>query len=164
VASPERRAGQDLLDRPSVSEAMTTQPPPRLSLVTLGVADVERATAFYRALGWDPSSASVPGEVTFFDTQGGLLALWGVAELAMDSAVPAAEPGAVALAINVESRDAVDEALARAVASGGRISRAAQATDWGGYNGYFRDPDGHVWEVAHNPFWPISADGRPQLP
>jgi predicted lactoylglutathione lyase len=143
---------------------MSGQPPPRLSLITLGVADVERATAFYRALGWEPSSASVPGEVTFFDTQGGLLALWGTAELAKDSAVAATAPGAISLAINLESRDAVDAALARAVASGGRISRAAEATDWGGYNGYFLDPDGHVWEVAHNPFWPIGPDGRPQLP
>ena len=138
--------------------------PARLSLVTLAVADVERATAFYRALGWEPSSASVPGEVTFFDTQGALVGLWGRDALAADSAVAAAAPGAVSLAINVESAAAVDEALGRAVAAGARISRAAQATDWGGYNGYFVDPDGHPWEVAHNPFWPIGPDGRPELP
>ena len=135
----------------------------RLSLVTLGVADVERSTAFYRALGWKPSSASVPGEVTFFNTQGGLVALWGRDALASDSGVPAAPPGSVSLAINVESAAAVDDALARAVEAGARISRGAQVTDWGGYNAYFLDPDGHPWEVAHNPFWPIGADGRPEL-
>ena len=144
-----------------------TQPiPARLSLITLGVADVARATEFYRALGWEPSSASVPGEVTFFATQGGLLGLWGRAELAADSGVAAASAGAgaISLAVNVESREAVDDALARAVEAGGRISRGATATDWGGYNGYFLDPDGHIWEVAHNPFWPIGPDGRPELP
>jgi predicted lactoylglutathione lyase len=128
------------------------------------VADVPRATAFYRALGWEPSSSSVEGDVTFFGTQGGLLALWGRDALAADSGVAASAPGAVSLAINVESNEAVDAALARAVESGGRITRAAEATEWGGYNGYFADLDGHVWEVAFNPFWPIGPDGRPQLP
>ena len=138
--------------------------PARVSLVTLGVADVERSNAFNRALGWEPSSASVPGKVTFFPTQGGLLALWGRDAQAADSGVPASPPGAVALAINVESAAAVDDALARAREAGGRVSRAAATTDWGGYNGYFVDPDGHAWEIAHNPFWPIGPDGRPELP
>jgi predicted lactoylglutathione lyase len=141
--------------------------PPRVSLVTLGVKDVARSTAFYVALGWPLSSASVPGDVSFFKTAGGLLALWNEDLLAEDAGVPggpAADHRSHALAINLESREEVDAALAIAVAAGGLLTRRAQATDWGGYNGYFADPDGHLWEVAHNPFWPIGDDGRPTLP
>jgi len=142
-------------------------PPPRVSLVTLGVADVARATAFYEALGWALSSASVPGEVSFFSTAGGLLALWGTADLAEDAGLPPGQPGGfrgVSLAINVETEAAVDEALVAAVAAGGELIRPARTIEWGGYNGYFTDPDGHVWEVAYNPGWPIGDDGRPRLP
>jgi predicted lactoylglutathione lyase len=141
--------------------------PARVSLVTLGVKDVARSTAFYVALGWPLSSASVPGDVSFFKTAGGLLALWSEDLLAEDAGLPgaaAADCRGHALAINLENREEVDAALATAVAAGGRITRAAQATDWGGYNGYFADLDGHLWEVAHNPFWPIGDDGRPTLP
>jgi predicted lactoylglutathione lyase len=141
--------------------------PARVSLVTLGVKDVARSTAFYVALGWPLSSASVPGDVSFFKTAGGLLALWSEDLLAEDAGLPgaaAADRRGHALAINLENREEVDAALATAVAAGGRITRAAQATDWGGYNGYFADLDGHLWEVAHNPFWPIGDDGRPTLP
>jgi uncharacterized protein len=141
--------------------------PARVSLVTLGVKDVARSTAFYVALGWPLSSASVPGDVSFFKTAGGLLALWNEDLLAEDAGLPGAAAGdrrSHALAINLESREEVDAALAAAVAAGGRITRPAQATDWGGYNGYFADLDGHLWEVAHNPFWPIGDDGRPMLP
>jgi catechol 2,3-dioxygenase-like lactoylglutathione lyase family enzyme len=141
--------------------------PARLSLVTLGVKDVARSTAFYAALGWPLSSASVPGDVSFFKTAGGFLAIWGEDNLAEDAgfaAPTATDRRDHALAINVESREGVDAALAVAAAAGARITRPAQATDWGGYNGYFADPDGHLWEVAHNPFWPIGADGRPILP
>jgi uncharacterized protein len=140
--------------------------PARVSLVTLAVTDVARSTAFYVALGWHLSSASVPGEVSFFNTAGGLLALWDVESLAADAGV-AATPGPghrSALAINLESREQVDAAMAAAEAAGARITRQAIATDWGGYNGYFADPDGHLWEVAHNPFWPIGEDDRPTLP
>jgi predicted lactoylglutathione lyase len=140
--------------------------PPRVSLVTLGVKDVARSTAFYVALGWPLSSASVPGDVSFFKTAGGLLALWNEEMLAEDAGLPgapAADRRSHALAINLESREEVDAALAIAVAAGGRVTRPAQATDWGGYNGYFADLDGHLWEVAHNPFWPIGDDGRPTL-
>ena len=137
--------------------------PPRISLVTLAVADVVRATEFYRALGWEPSSASVPGEVAFFATQGALLALWGREALAADAGVAIGGAG-MALAINLESPQAVDRALGRVEQAGGRIVRAAHATEWGGYSSYFADPDGHLWEVAHNPFWPIGPDGRPALP
>ena len=142
---------------------MTTPIPPRLSVVTLGVADVERSTAFYRALGWQPSPASVPGEVTFFDTQGALLALWGRDALSADSGVRIAGANA-ALAVNLESAASVDAAFARVDAAGGQIVRAPHATDWGGYSGYFADPDGNLWEIAHNPFWPLGPDGRPALP
>ena len=141
--------------------------PPRVSLVTLGVKDVARSTAFYVALGWPLSSASIPGDVSFFKTSGGLLALWNEDLLAEDAGLPgaaAADRRSHALAINLESREEVDVSLATAVAAGGRITRPAKATDWGGYNGYFADLDGHLWEVAHNPFWPIGDDGRPTLP
>ena len=142
---------------------MTPPVTARVSLVTLAVDDVRAATAFYRALGWEPSSASVEGEVTFFDTQGALLALWGRASIAVDSGVEIGGRNA-ALAINLESREAVDDAFALVTEAGGAIVRAAHETDWGGYSGYFADPDGNLWEVAHNPFWPIGPDGRPQLP
>jgi catechol 2,3-dioxygenase-like lactoylglutathione lyase family enzyme len=144
-----------------------THVPARVSLVTLGVKDVARSTAFYVDLGWPLSSASVPGDVSFFKTAGGLLAVWSEDALAADAGMPggpSADRGGHALAVNVESREEVDAALAMAVAAGGRITRPALETDWGGYNGYFADPDGHLWEVAHNPFWPIGDDGRPTLP
>lgn len=139
------------------------------SLVTLGVADVERATAFYRSLGWAPSSASVPGVVTFLPTNGVVVALWSAAELAADAGLPApgAPPGAfrgVALAMNLASEADVDAALDAAAAAGATLLKPGTKTDWGGYSGYFADPDGHAWEVAFNPFWPLDADGRPQLP
>lgn len=136
----------------------------RLSLVTLGVADVGRSTAFYRALGWEPSAASVPGEVSFFALQGALLGLWGRDSLAADARVGAGRPGSVACAINLESRADVDEAFDRAREAGAAIPKPPEATDWGGYSGYFADLDGHLWEVAHNPYWPIGDDGRPALP
>ena len=143
---------------------MTPPIAPRLSLLTLGVADVEHSTAFYRALGWEPSSASVPGGVSFFALEGAILGLWGREPLAADAKVDAGRPGSVACAINLESRAAVDAAFERAREAGATIPKPPEATDWGGYSGYFADPDGHLWEVAHNPFWPIGDDGRPQLP
>ena len=129
--------------------------------------DVARSTEFYRALGWPLSEASVAGEVSFFNTQGGILALWGHEALAADAGVESELAPAyrgTGLAVNVESPSVVDDLLRRAEAAGARITRAAAKTEWGGYNGYFADPDGHLWEVAHNPFWPIGPDGRPQLP
>jgi predicted lactoylglutathione lyase len=142
--------------------------PAVLSLVTLGVANVRASTRFYQELGFPLSSSSVEGEVSFFRTAGGLLAVWSTDELRKDAGLDAtATTGRYrefSLAINVGSREAVDAALATAVSAGAQITRAAEATDWGGYNGYFADPDGHLWEIAHNPFWPLSADGRPELP
>jgi predicted lactoylglutathione lyase len=141
--------------------------PARVTLVTLGVSDVPRATAFYQALGWALSPASVAGEVSFFKLSNSVLALWGHDDLAADaSASPTGVPAfrGVALAINVEGRDEVDAALAAAVDAGGQLRTPAHPTEWGGYNGYFADPDGHLWEVAHNPGWPLGPDGLPVLP
>jgi predicted lactoylglutathione lyase len=140
---------------------------PVLSLVTLGVRDVDASTAFYEALGFPKSSASVAGEVSFFRTAGGLLGLYGADDLADDAQLP--RPGdlafrGVSLAINLGSRAEVDSAIADAEAAGARVLKPAQATEWGGYHAYFADPDGHAWEVAHNPFWPLDERGLPVLP
>ena len=140
--------------------------PATVSLVTLGVRDVSASTKFYQQLGFELSTASVPGEVSFFRTAGGLLGLYGEDALAVDANESPRSGGfrGVTLAINVDSRERVDSALASATAVGADIRKTAQATDWGGYHGYFADPDGHLWEVAHNPFWPIGQNGLPQLP
>jgi catechol 2,3-dioxygenase-like lactoylglutathione lyase family enzyme len=143
--------------------------PARVSLITLGVADVAAATAFYQALGWQLSSASVPGEVSFFKTAGAIFAVWGAEELKADIGAPAETPSAsgfrgVAIAINCADRAEVDAVLETVRLAGGRITKPASPTDWGGYSGYFADPDGHLFEVAHNPFWPLDDAGLPQLP
>lgn len=141
--------------------------PARLSLVTLGVSDLVTSTAFYQELGWHLSSASVPGEVSFFRTAGAILAVWGVDDLAADSRSDSAPPDrfrGVAVAINCDSREQVDATFEAAEAAGASILKAAEVTDWGGYSGYFADPEGHLWEVAHNPGWPIGDDERPILP
>jgi hypothetical protein len=141
--------------------------PARISLVTLGVRDVEASTRFYAGLGFTLSTSSVPGVVSFFKTAGGLLGLFGADDLAADAQV---EPGAdtgfrgITLAMNVADRAEVDAALRTAESAGARIVKAAQPTEWGGYHGYFADPDDHLWEVAHNPGWPLGPDGLPQLP
>jgi hypothetical protein len=142
----------------------------RFSLVTLGVADVDAATAFYRRLGWRQSTHSGDG-VTFFSTPGGVIALWTSSELAVDAGLvsgadapqPAPPFRAVALAINFDTREEVDRALADWQAAGGRLSKAAAETEWGGYSGYGADPDGNLWEFAHNPFWPLDERGMPHL-
>lgn len=141
--------------------------PARVSFITLGVADLDRATRFYQAFGWPLSSGSVPGDVSFFRTDGGLLALWGTKDLAADLGLPPT-PGAgfraTAVAMNLDSPAQVDEALSCAATAGGKVLVAGRKTIWGGYQGYFADPDGHIWEVVHNPDFPIGADGRPTLP
>ena len=142
--------------------------PARISLVTLGVADVAAATSFYEALGWVRSPASVEGEVSFFRTAGAILALWGGPDLAADAGITtgprSGEFRGVALAVNCADRAEVDEAIATAVAAGGKLRKPATATDWGGYSGYVADPDGHLIEIAHNPGWPLDDDGLPILP
>ena len=134
----------------------------RLTAVTLGVDDLERACAFYQALGWTPHQV-VAGEVAFFDCKGLVLCLY--TGLAHDAGVAgeAKGGGLVAVAHNVRDRAEVDARLAEAEAAGGRITRPAHDADWGGRSGYFADPDGNLWEVAWNPFWPMDADGRVTL-
>jgi predicted lactoylglutathione lyase len=138
-----------------------------VSLVTLGVANLDRSTRFYQALGWPLSPASVSGEVSFFDTEGAILAVYGRDALAADARVTAGAQGGfsgVALAVNLETPADVDALIEKAIAAGAKVTSPASVTEWGGYTGYFTDPDGHLWEVAHNPAWPIGPDGRPQLP
>ena len=146
--------------------------PQRFSLVTLGVADVAAATDFYRRLGWRESSASMPGDVTFFATPGGVLGLWaarapgGGCRHGRRRRCPRGVLGipGVAAAINLASVDEVDAAVATWITAGGSLRRSAARTDWGGYSGYVADPDGNLWELAHNPFWPLDERGLPTLP
>jgi hypothetical protein len=138
---------------------------PRISLVTLGVTDLARSTAFYQALGWPLSGSSQDG-VSFFRTAGALLALFPTAELAADAQLPAPTGTGfrgVALAVNLGSEAEVDEAIATAAAAGATVLKQPQKVFWGGYSSYFADPDGHVWEVAYNPFWPLDEKGLPVL-
>ena len=140
--------------------------PQRLSLVTLGVADVAASRRFYEGLGFRAADFD-SADVAFFDMNGVLLALFGRKDLAQDAAV-ALESGAagsrISLAINLDSEAAVDAAMAFAASKGGRVTQPARKVFWGGYAGYFADPDGFLWEIAYNPFWPLDAHGRPQLP
>lgn len=134
----------------------------RVSLVTLGVADVTRARAFYEAMGW--TGESPDGEVVFFQAGAMIVALWSRSDLAQDSAVrDGGGWGGVTLAYNVRSPDEVDQVLVEAEAAGATIGRPGAPTVWGGYSGVFIDPDGHPWEVAHNPGWPLAADGSVRL-
>ena len=137
---------------------------PRLSLVTLGVADIARARAFYEALGFKASNASQES-VTFFDAGGVVLGLFGRSALAEDAKVSDSQPGfsGVALAHNARSEADVDAVLREAVAAGAKLLKPGQKVFWGGYAGYFADPDGHLWEVAYNPFFPLDAAGRIEL-
>lgn len=135
----------------------------RVTLVTLGVADVARSRAFYEALGWT-TGAEADDDVAFFQAGGMVVALWSRAELAQDSAVEDSGGwGGVTLAHNVRSPAEVDAVLAEAKAAGATIGRPGAATFWGGYSGVFVDPDGHPWEVAHNPHWTLAADGAVAL-
>ena len=135
----------------------------RLSLVTLGVTDLARAQAFYEALGWT-SGAAPADEVVFFQAGGMIVALWGRDQLTEDSGVEDTGGwGGVTLAQNVRSPAEVDAVIEEARAAGARIARAGAPTFWGGYSGVFVDPDGHPWEVAHNPGWTIADDGSISL-
>lgn len=133
---------------------------PRLTLITLGVGDVARARKFYEALGFKAGKASQES-VTFLDAGGVVLALFGRGSLADDATVPDSTPGfsGIVLAHNARSEADVDAALAEAVAAGAKLIKPAAKTFWGGYAGYFADPDGHLWEVAHNPYFKLDADG-----
>ncbi|MDX6276255.1 MAG: uncharacterized protein QOJ72_383 [Nocardioidaceae bacterium] len=136
----------------------------RLSLITLGVADLARSRRFYEdGLGWTKGNSEE--EVAFYQLNGLILALWGRAELAEDAQVP--DPGAtfsgIALAFTTRNHDEVDEVLELVAAADGTILKPAGETFWGGYSGYFADPDGHPWEVAWNPAWPIDEAGHVSL-
>ncbi|RRQ24144.1 VOC family protein [Guyparkeria sp. SCN-R1] len=137
----------------------------RLSVITLGVADLTRSRAFYeQGLGWTVGSAAE--QVVFFQLNGIVLALYPREALAADAGVPSSQGSGfagIALAHNVRRREEVDTVLATAERAGGRIAKPAQATFWGGYSGYFADPDGHLWEVAQNPFWELDAAGNVSL-
>lgn len=135
----------------------------RVSLITLGVADVSQARAFYERLGWR-TGAEPSDDVVFFQAGCLIVALWGRDKLAEDSGVrDGGGWGGVTLAYNVDSRDSVDEVLAEAAAAGARIARAGAETFWGGYSGVFVDLDGHPWEVAHNPHWTLDEGGAVHL-
>ena len=135
----------------------------RVSVITLGVADLRRARAFYEALGW--KTGAEPGDdVVFFQAGGMVVSLWGRDQLAADSAVEDGGGwGGVTLAYNVGSPAEVDDVLAQAEAAGARIGRPGAETFWGGYSGIFVDPDGHPWEVTHNPHWTLAGDGTVRL-
>jgi catechol 2,3-dioxygenase-like lactoylglutathione lyase family enzyme len=138
---------------------------PRINLVTLGVADVARSRAFYERLGWRASKASV-ASTAFFQLGPTVLSIFGRGALAEDAGVSDAPCGfsGVALAQNCRSKGDVDAALKTAQAAGGRIVQPARDTAWGGYSGYFADPDGHLWEVAWNPHFALDEEGRLKLP
>ena len=129
--------------------------PAHLSLVTLGVADLQRAVSFYEALGWQQSSAA-SDQIAFFSMGGTNLALFGRAALAADATVSVEGTGfrGVSLAINLGSRASVDRVFGEFVAAGATAVKEPEAVEWGGYSGYVADPDGHLWELAHNPFSP----------
>ncbi|MFN8222532.1 MAG: VOC family protein [Gaiellales bacterium] len=138
--------------------------PQRLTMVTLGVADVARSTAFYERLGWERSPASEDA-ITFFAMQGSALALLGREPLAHDAGVEAEGSGfrGVTVALNCDSRVEVDRVFAAWVEAGASAVKEPQEVFWGGYSSYVADPDGHLWEIAHNPFSPNDEHGRMQL-
>ena len=134
----------------------------RLSLLTLGVADLDASRRFYEALGWRETPRAEG--VVFFQAGGMVVALWERAALAADSGVDDTGGwGGITLAHNVSSPEAVDSVIEQARAAGATIAREPAATFWGGYSGVFIDPDGHPWEVAHNPYWTLADDGSISL-
>ncbi|MEN9850107.1 MAG: hypothetical protein RL128_270 [Pseudomonadota bacterium] len=136
----------------------------RVTLITLGVADLSAAKAFYARLGWHEHSGTEG--VSFYQMHGCLLGLFGRADLAADQGRPGANlgTGAMTLAQNFGTEAEVDAAFAAALAAGGTALKVPEKVFWGGYSGYWADPDGHVWEVAMNPFWPLNEDGSLTLP
>lgn len=137
----------------------------RLSLITLGVSDLARSIAFYERLGWERSAKENEG-VAFFQAGSMIFGLYPRDTLAADARVPEAGSGfrSFSLAYNGRSKDEVDAVLAEAIAAGGTPVKAAEDVFWGGYSGYFADPDGFLWEVAWNPFFPIGEDGSISIP
>jgi uncharacterized protein len=135
----------------------------RVSVITLGVEDLERSRRFYEALGWK-TNAEPGADVVFFQAGGTVLALWSREALADDSGTEYAGGwGGVTLAYNTRSPEEVDAVVAEAERTGATIPRRPGPTFWGGYSGVFIDPDGHPWEVAHNPHWQLRDDGGVEL-
>lgn len=137
----------------------------RVSIITLGVTDLDRSRQFYERIGWRRSVAKSEG-IVFFQSGGMAVALYPRKELAKDANVAPEGTGfqGLTLAYNARNRAEVDSVLADAVAAGAKLLKPAQEAFWGGYSGYFSDPDGFLWEVAWNPTFPISADGSIRLP
>ena len=137
----------------------------RVSLITLGVSDLNRSREFYQRLGWRPSMANTEG-ITFFQTGGMALALYPRDELAKDATIAPEGQGfsGITLAYNTRNRNEVDSVLKEAKAAGATILKPAQEAFWGGYSGYFSDPDCFLWEVAWNPHFPIAEDGSIRVP
>ena len=133
----------------------------RISLVTLGVADLDRSRAFYGALGWSESPS--PDGIVFYQAGGLVVALWERSALAIDSGTQDLDRGGwggATLAVNVSEPSEVDRLMAEAADAGARVVREPAATYWGGYAGVFCDPDDHPWEIAYNPYWTVTDDGR----
>ena len=139
--------------------------PQRVTLITLGVADLERSKAFYGALGWQVTREML-GEVVFYQINGMAFGFYALTSLAREQKRPVSQlgTGAATLAQNMETEAEVDAAYARAIAAGATPLSPPEKMHWGGYSSYYADPDGHVWEIAHNPFWPLNADGSLTLP
>jgi uncharacterized protein len=137
----------------------------RISLITLGVADLQRSREFYERLGWRRSMVKAQG-IVFFQAGGMALALYPRQELARDANLAADGHGfsGISLAYNARNRDEVDSVLAEAQAAGAKLLKPADRAFWGGYSGYFSDPDGFAWEVAWNPSFPVAEDGSIQIP
>ncbi|HUS42010.1 MAG TPA: VOC family protein [Ilumatobacteraceae bacterium] len=135
--------------------------PNRISIVTFGVADLARSTAFYESLGWTKSGSSMP-TITFFDTVGPVFGLYEWSALADDAQVPSEGSGfrGVTLAMNLASTDDVDAVFAEWIAAGASSVVEPHTAFWGGYSSYVADPDGHLWEIAHNPYAGLDDDGR----
>jgi CRP-like cAMP-binding protein len=154
-------------DRQEGEESLsTTDVPARLSIVTLGVADLERSQAFYDALGWE-RTASSQEEICWYRTADSYVGLFAREELARDANLPVEPPapfGGITLAICVDSEEAVSAAIDAAARAGAEVIKPPVRAEWGGFSGYFADPDGHPWEVAFNPSFPIAADGRISIP
>ncbi|CAN5557742.1 VOC family protein [soil metagenome] len=136
----------------------------RVSLITLGVGDVQRARAFYERLGWQGREVD---ETVFFQAGGVAIVLWGTDKLALDCGIPQRQDGGfegIAFAHNVRSETEVDEVIAAAERAGAVVTRPPAETFYGGYAGVFTDPDGHAWEIAHNPGFPLADDGSITVP
>jgi uncharacterized protein len=146
---------------------VTVPVPPRVSIITLGVGDLERSRAFYEALGWEVVGSSVEGVIYWFRTAETYVGIHDYEELAKDGHMPTGPRqgwGGITFAINVESDEAVVDAYDAALAAGATPLKAPEQAIFGGLSAYFADPDGYPWEVAHNPHFPIGTDGRITIP